>query len=71
LAQRFQSNGYRFIPLVTNDLSVACGIDILFLRPGHFGQVLQSGDTDNRLKTLFDALRMPTDANELGRTSSM
>ena len=39
---------------------MTCNLDILFLRkeePG--GLILQSGDIDNRIKTLFDALRMP------------
>jgi hypothetical protein len=51
---------------VTKDLGLVCGLDILFLRPEPPGSVVQSGDLDNRLKTLFDALRMPgPDANEL------
>jgi hypothetical protein len=66
LAERFVRNGFRFVPLVTQDLFVACGIDVLFLRPDPPGEVLKSGDIDNRLKTLFDALRMPIDQRELG-----
>jgi hypothetical protein len=34
-------------------------LNILFLRADIPGKVVQSGDIDNRLKTLFDALRMP------------
>jgi hypothetical protein len=30
------------------------------------GSVLQSGDIDNRLKTLFDAFRLPHSVDELG-----
>jgi len=67
LPQRFQCGGYRFVPLVTADLGLICGIDILFLRPDAPGSLIQSGDIDNRLKTIFDALRMPgPDAVELG-----
>ena len=41
-----------------------CKLDILLLRHGNPGNVLF--DIDNRLKTLFDALRMPTGPHELG-----
>jgi hypothetical protein len=64
LAQKFACGGFRFVPLVTQQLTLLCGIDILFLRPDSPGAVLNSGDLDNRLKTLFDALRMPT-SNEI------
>jgi hypothetical protein len=47
------------VPLVTEELSLICGIEILFLRPDYPGSVISSGDIDNRLKTLFDAIRMP------------
>lgn len=66
LASRFQIQRYRFVPLVTRDLHVICGLDVLFLRPDPPGQLLKSGDIDNRLKTLFDALRTPTEMHELG-----
>ena len=59
LADKFAYNDFRFIPLVTQDLSLICGIDILFLRPDYPGSIVSSGDIDNRLKTLFDALRIP------------
>ena len=58
---------YNFVPLVTRDLELICAVEILYLRYGDPGQVLtMTGDLDNRLKTLFDALRMPTNASELG-----
>jgi hypothetical protein len=51
---------YRFVPLSTYQLELGCSLDILFLRYDQPGQtLLQSGDIDNRLKTIFDALRMP------------
>jgi hypothetical protein len=65
LAERYERFGYRFVPLVRRDLSLICGIDILFLRPDQPGDVLKSGDIDNRLKTLFDALQMPRDKSQL------
>ncbi len=69
LAERFQVSGYRFVPIVLHDLDVACGLDILFLRPHQSGKgLIQSGDLDNRLKTLFDALRMPRVGENMGNT---
>lgn len=59
LAARHAMYGFNFVPLVTSELLLLCGLDILFLRPDPPGEVLTSGDIDNRLKTLFDALRIP------------
>jgi hypothetical protein len=65
LAANFTAGAFHFVPLVTEDLSLLCGLDIMFLRPGRPG-VMESGDIDNRLKTLLDALRCPKKGNELG-----
>ena len=52
-------------PLVRSTLGLSCALDILFLRQEEPGKlVLQSGDIDGRMKCLFDALRMPTRAEE-------
>jgi hypothetical protein len=56
----------RFIPLITADLVARCRIDILFLRPEDQNYIIQGGDLDNRLKTLFDAFRMPKANEECG-----
>jgi hypothetical protein len=66
LADQYTRLGYRFVPLATSGMSLIAAIDILFLRPGEPGSVIPSGDIDNRLKTLFDALRMPDSKDELG-----
>jgi|CZKF01.1.fsa_nt_gi hypothetical protein len=59
-AEHFQLNGIGYVPLSFDGLGVACKLDILMLRPEAPGQTLiKGGDIDNRLKTLFDALRMP------------
>ncbi len=63
VSERHNLYGWNFVPLVTQELNLLCGLDILFLRPDRPGVVLRSGDIDNRLKTLFDALRIP-EANE-------
>ena len=58
-------NGNLHIPLVRKSLDLNCSLDILFLRQEDPGQlVLQGGDVDNRLKTLFDALAAPKLENE-------
>ena len=67
LAERFARCGCRFVPLVTRDIEVSCSLSILFLRPGWPGGPLHAGDIDNRLKTLFDALRLPSDRSQLGK----
>ncbi len=59
--------GYKFVPIASNDLLVHCSLDILFLRPDPPGQLLRSGDIDNRVKTLLDALKMPKGNQDLGR----
>ncbi len=65
-AGQYARLGYNFVPLVTAELSLICRVNILFLRPEMPGGLLTSGDLDNRLKTIFDALRMPSSKDELG-----
>jgi len=51
---------YTFAPLACRALRLVCELDVVFLRPEAPGAVVtQGGDIDNRLKTLFDGLRMP------------
>lgn len=57
---------FRFTPLVCEELKLVAELTILLLRPLEGGAVIdKGGDIDNRLKTLFDALRYPTTAKEL------
>ena len=59
------SNGYKFIPLVNRRNRLLCELTItLHRREGAFQPVIR-GDLDNRIKTLFDALRMPRRNNEI------
>jgi len=53
-----------FLPLVRNTLGLTCTLDILFLRKEEPGNIVNRGDLDNRLKTLFDALSIP-DAQQI------
>lgn len=66
-ADSYARSGFRFLPLITRHLGLACSLDILFLRRDSPGNLIKSGagDIDNRIKVLFDALRMPTEAQEL------
>ncbi|MCC6779196.1 MAG: hypothetical protein IT537_21640, partial [Hyphomicrobiales bacterium] len=58
--------GFEFIPLVRRHLHMICSISVTFLRKGDPGTIVyQGGDIDNRLKTLFDGLRMPDKGDEV------
>lgn len=52
---------FQFVPLVVNSkyFQLVCELDIRFARRAALGDIMQGGDLDNRIKTLFDALRMP------------
>jgi hypothetical protein len=52
--------GHQFMPLIRKSVGLACSLDIIFMRKGEIGSLVsQDGDLDNRIKTLFDGLRMP------------
>ncbi len=52
--------GYNYVPLVWEEMSLACSLRILCLRKDHANAVLPGRDIDNRIKTLIDALSMPS-----------
>jgi hypothetical protein len=54
-----------YVPLISRPHHLACSLDITFLRRESPGAIVQGGDLDNRIKTLFDALRMPHDPSEI------
>ena len=64
----FPQNGVNWKPIATESNGLICGLDILMLRKGSPGKV--HTDIDNRLKTLFDALRMPTSTELSSKVSS-
>ena len=66
LARNYERAQQKFIPLVTEEMGLRCKLDILFLRPEDSGTIYAGGDLDNRIKTLFDALRIAKDKQELG-----
>lgn len=66
LANRYTRDGFRFLPLVNSVWNLTCDLDLTFLQnqvPGD--PIFQSGDIDNRIKTLLDALKTPSDPSEV------
>jgi hypothetical protein len=54
------------LALVRERLNLVCDLDILFLRRENPGQLIHhGGDIDNRIKVLFDSLRIPQDDQEV------
>ncbi len=59
-------HGFVFAPLVSSRIKFVASLDILLLRPEAPGSIIsQSGDIDNRIKTLLDALKVPHELNAL------
>jgi hypothetical protein len=57
---------FQFVPLVSTQTGLVCRLEILFLRRSSPGDIItHGGDLDNRLKTLFDALRIPGSTDNL------
>ena len=66
--QEFNREDFLFRPMVTEQNGLICKLEILLLRHGNPGNVIF--DIDNRIKTLFDALRMPKGPAELGQNTT-
>jgi hypothetical protein len=60
LGAPIERGGRKFLPLVRESFALNCLLKITFLRKEEPGRVYQGGDMDNRLKTLFDALAVPS-----------
>ena len=59
-------NGFTFSSIINKDFHLIADLDIILLRPEPIGNIIKTGgDIDNRLKTLFDALKMPSNFDEL------
>ena len=65
MAKLYKRGDIHCFPLVRGDLHLVCDLDILFLRREEPGALVDGGDLDNRIKVLFDALRVPMDDNEV------
>jgi hypothetical protein len=66
LGDQFDRNGHKFVPLMNREYEQYCTLHILFLRRGTPGKIVVGGDLDNRLKILFDALKVPDTSKGLG-----
>ena len=60
-----QTAGHDYAIVVATDQLLLAELDVLLLRPQNPGSILQHADIDNRLKTLFDALRYPEKEQEV------
>ena len=66
LSWKYERCGQRYVPLISEPYGIACSLDILFLRRDYPGNLIVSGgDIDNRIKVLFDALRLPQNCDEV------
>ncbi len=66
ISKKYKRGNFNCMPIVRSDIHLVCDLDILFLRREHPGRLIQSGgDLDNRIKVLFDSLRVPMDDNEV------
>lgn len=64
LAALHKVGDFNFVPLVCGEFRRLCGLKLLLLRRDRPGGVINARDLDNRLKVIFDALRMPRALNE-------
>jgi len=66
-SESYERCGFHFLPLINKPFNLVCALDILFLRRESPGELIRhGGDLDNRMKTLFDALRIPESCEEIG-----
>jgi hypothetical protein len=64
-AKIFRQDGFNWLPLATHANGLICKVELLMLRDGRPGKALS--DIDNKLKTIFDALKMAKGPQELGQ----
>lgn len=61
-----EHHGFYFAPLISENLNFITHINVLLLRTEEPGRLIaQTGDLDNRIKTLLDALKIPREASAL------
>lgn len=65
ITKNWERCGYKFVPLVTEESGVRSSLDILFA-VRRTRTINRSGDINARIKTIFDALRMPKNLGETG-----
>jgi hypothetical protein len=63
---------YNFTSVVSSQIELVADLTITFLRPGPPGRIMdESGDLDNRIKTLLDGLKIPNSKNALPKDASL
>lgn len=63
--------GKRYWFLISEHLATVVDLNITILLPHEIGRIVQNGgDIDNRIKTLFDALRVPSVPSEIPSADS-
>lgn len=63
---RYPLEGYNFIPLITHVHELHCHLRVrLYRKMGPEGVLFVGGDLDNRLKTLLDALQVPSEQGQV------
>ena len=67
--QEFKHDGFNWLPIANCKSGLICKLDILILRKGPPGEV--PTDIDNRIKTIFDALRKASGPGELHTKSGV
>jgi hypothetical protein len=66
LAHEYEKWGFRFVPLVREENEMACSLNIVLMRRGEPHRVFDgTGDLDNRVKNLIDALCMPSQRTQV------
>jgi hypothetical protein len=66
LSALVERSGHVFATVVSERMGLCAELDILMLRAAAPGEIIvHGGDIDNRLKTLFDALSAPAQANQI------
>ncbi len=51
---------FKFAPLLRGRMTMLCSLQVVYLRRSEPGSVLANSDIDNKLKTIFDALSVPS-----------
>jgi len=61
-----KNKNFNFAPLISDKIYLVAKLGITLLRPEQPGSIItRGGDIDNRLKTLLDSLKVPSDPNSL------
>ena len=67
LVKNHEEYGVKWHPLITTENGLVCELNILMLRPNDHKSVVQGGDIDGRIKTIFDSLSIPTNGDVLSK----